>query len=256
MSDCMNAEMRDLLPDLAAERLSGAERTRVASHVASCPACAGELELLSAARRVMSHGVPAIDVARVVAALPKPPAAAEAKPALVSSSAPVRAGISAAGGGQRDERLRVRSRPMGSYASHWTAWRIAAVAMVAVGGLTVAVVRHLGSAPLINTVADSTVVQTVAPPAQPVAPQATTPAATRPSDVSQGPAQPSATRPQNPTDGSGAEEAGPGLAVASDISDLSDGEVQSLLQDMNGLDDQLPADPDAAVPALPAETAP
>ncbi len=255
MSDCLNVEMRDLLPDLAAERLSGAERTRVASHVAGCPACAAELELLSAARRVMSRGAPAIDVARVVAALPKPPAAAEAKPALVPWSAPARAGISAPGA-QRDQRQRAPSRRIGSYASHWTAWRIAAVAMVTVGGLTVAVIRHLGSAPLISTPADSTVVQTVAPLAQPVAPQATTPAATHPSDVNQGHTQPSATHPQNPTDGSGAEEAGPGLAVASDISELSDGEVQSLLQDMNGLDDQLPADPDAAVPALPAETTP
>jgi hypothetical protein len=254
MSDCMNAEMRDLLPDLAAERLSGAERTRVASHVASCPACAAELELLSAARQVMSRGVPAVDVARIVAALPKPPVAAEATPALVPSSTPARAGISARGG-QRDERLRAPSRRIGSYTSPWTAWRIAAVSMVAVGGLTVAVIRHLSSAPLINTVADSTVAQTVAP-VQPAVPPAAMPTATPPSDVSQGPAQPSATHPQNPTGGSGAEDGAPGLAVASDISELSDGEVQSLLQDMNGLDDELPADPDAAVPALPTETTP
>ncbi len=252
MSDCVNAEMRDLLPDLAAERLSGAERTRVASHVASCRTCAAELELLTAARWVMSRNVPAVDVARIVAALPKPPVAADDKPARVRSSTLVRP---VTAGGRRDQRQRTPGRAVGSYASRWTAWRIAAVAMVAVGGLSVAVIRHLGSAPLVNAMADSSVVQTVAPPAQPVAPQ-TAPGPAHPSSGNQGNAQPTVTRPQQAPHGDAADEAAPGLAVASDISELSDGEVESLLQDMNGLDDQPSADPEPAVPALPAENAP
>jgi hypothetical protein len=49
---------------------------------------------------------------------------------------------------------------------------------------------------------------------------------------------------------------GPGLAVASDISELSDGEVESLLKDMNDLDAQPSADPDDAAPGLPAVVSP
>jgi len=198
----------------------------------------------------MSRDVPAIDVARIVAALPKPPAAAESKPALVASSA--RAGIAKSGGGQRDQGERAPSRRIASYTSQWTAWRIAAIAMVTVGGLTVAVIRHLGPAPLIGPPPD---VQTVPPPVQPVVPQAT-PTPARPGASVPGRAQPSVAQPQNATQGSGAEQGAPGLAVASDISELSDGDVESLVQDMSGLEDQLPADPDAAVPALPPETTP
>jgi hypothetical protein len=222
--------------------------------VASCDACKAELELLNAARRVMSRDVPAIDVARIVAALPKPPAGAEAKPALVASSAPARAGIAKSGGGQGGQSALAPSRRIASYTSRWTAWRIAAIAMVTVGGLTVAVIRHLGSVQMVGPATDSTIAQPVPQSQQPVAPQAT-PTPSRPSGVVPGPTQPSVTHPQNATQGSGAEEAA-GLAVASDISELSDGDVQSLLQDMNGFDDQLPADPDAAVPALPAEPTP
>lgn len=69
--DCLNGEMRDRLPDLVHETLSAAERERVAAHVASCSDCAAEVELIRAARRAFP--APAVDVARVVAALPGSP---------------------------------------------------------------------------------------------------------------------------------------------------------------------------------------
>jgi hypothetical protein len=38
--------------------------------------------------------------------------------------------------------------------------------------------------------------------------------------------------------------------MSGDISELSDGDVETLLQDLDGLDAQPSADPDAASPAL------
>lgn len=78
MRDCPNAEIRDLLPELVHERLDAATRPVVIAHVDGCDACTDELALL---RRLVLVRVaaPAIDVARVVAALPAPPAAAVAR---------------------------------------------------------------------------------------------------------------------------------------------------------------------------------
>ena len=66
MTDCPNAEMRDLLPDLVGGLLAGEVRARVEAHVAGCGDCADERELLVLAR---SHLVkaPRIDVAAVAA---------------------------------------------------------------------------------------------------------------------------------------------------------------------------------------------
>ena len=71
MFDCANVEMRELLPELVAGTLDAPTRARVEEHVTSCTECASELETLRAVRGAYS-AVPAIDVRRVVAALPKP----------------------------------------------------------------------------------------------------------------------------------------------------------------------------------------
>jgi Putative zinc-finger len=253
MSECLNTELRDLLPDLAAERLSGAERARVAGHVAGCETCAAEVELLLAARRVMSQGVPAVDVARIVAALPKPPVAPDAKPVLVASpSRARRAGTRRVVG--LAERHGTRRRWIGDVLSggqRWTAWRIAAAATLAVGGLTVAVVRHFG--PVQATQVSELPPSVVAPAPTPV-PSSTSPVS--PAPRSAAPSAPSGSSAQPAVAQATPDSAGPGLAVASDISDLSDGEVESLLQDMNGFDAQPSADPDDAAPGLPAVIAP
>lgn len=78
MRDCPNAEIRDLLPDLVHERLDAATRVVVVAHVDGCAVCTDELALL---RRLVLVRVaaPAIDVARVVSALPAPPASAVAR---------------------------------------------------------------------------------------------------------------------------------------------------------------------------------
>ena len=74
MNDCINAEMRDQLPDLVHDRLSADARATVLAHVQACADCRDELQLLRDARAVLGRGIPHVDVAYVVGALPKAPA--------------------------------------------------------------------------------------------------------------------------------------------------------------------------------------
>jgi hypothetical protein len=251
MSECRNEDLRDLLPDLAAERLASSERARVASHVATCAACTAELELLRAARRVMSRGVPVVDVARIVAALPHPPVAADARPALVASSEPVRA-VGARGAGRDASRGAAPARGAAPrrYLHQWGGWRIAAAATIVVGGLSVAVLRQLRP----STDAAPVIAPAIGPAGAPETP-AVTPAPRvpgQPSVPGETPVGPSPTSPSPGTE----MQAGAGLAVAGDISELSDGDVETLLQDMNALDGQPSADPDASVPAISGAVSP
>jgi anti-sigma factor RsiW len=142
MFDCANVEMRELLPELAAGTLDAATRARVDEHVASCTECASELETLRAVRGAYATA-PAIDVSRVVAALPKPAVAS----VIGRGPAP---------------------------AKRWLDWRIAAaLTMITVGGLSIALSRRGhdasrdGSKPpqvaIIDSLADS--VRGVVPPA-------------------------------------------------------------------------------------------
>jgi hypothetical protein len=77
MNDCMNAEVRDALPDLMHGRLSDLNTATMKSHVETCPDCREELRLLEEIRATAPLA-PRIDVARIVAALSSPmPSAAE-----------------------------------------------------------------------------------------------------------------------------------------------------------------------------------
>ena len=109
MFDCANVEMREVLPELAAGTLDARTRAQVEEHVASCAECASELETLKLVRGAYA-AAPAIDVRRIVAALPKAPVAAPAR-----TTAPVR---------------------------RWMDWRVAAaLTVITVGGLSVALNR-------------------------------------------------------------------------------------------------------------------
>ncbi len=72
MSDCSNAEIRDLLPDLMHDRLDAHTRARVIAHVDGCADCRSELELLRSLRGSLDRATPRVDVDRIVAALPTP----------------------------------------------------------------------------------------------------------------------------------------------------------------------------------------
>jgi anti-sigma factor RsiW len=110
MNDCSNAEMRDRLPDLMHGRLEVRVRAAVAAHLADCADCREELALLRGVHGVLIMRAPAVDVSRIVAALPKP----SSRPTRV---APTR--------------------------SRWMDWRVAAaVTLLAAGGGSVAIIAR------------------------------------------------------------------------------------------------------------------
>jgi anti-sigma factor RsiW len=114
MRDCVDENIKDLLPDLVAGRLDGAERERVSAHVNACASCAAEVVVLRSASRVLS-AAPSIDIARIVNALPAPPAQ------VVSLDA------------RREQR---RPRRVN--------WRVAAtIATIAVSGVSVALLQSI-----------------------------------------------------------------------------------------------------------------
>lgn len=113
MTECMNSEIRDALPDLLGGRLSELDMATMTAHVESCAACRTEIELLHEVRRSAPFA-PAIDVARVVAALPAYGAA--------TITAPPRG-----------------DRPMPTVSSRPVVWKAAAVAvLITLGGLGIA----------------------------------------------------------------------------------------------------------------------
>lgn len=71
MTDCPNVEMRELLPDYLDGSLSASRRAEVDSHIASCDDCAEELALLRLVRQAYAETSPAVNVAGIVAALPR-----------------------------------------------------------------------------------------------------------------------------------------------------------------------------------------
>lgn len=112
MNDCPNAEIRDRLPELLHDRLDESARAAVSAHVGTCADCREELELLRGMHGMLIARTPRVDVAFVVAALPKPVAR--------------------------------RAQPMRPRRS-WSDWRIAAaITMVVAGASSVAVYNHLG----------------------------------------------------------------------------------------------------------------
>ena len=71
MTDCPNAEIRDLLPDLVHGTLAGAERQRVEQHIASCAECAAEAALIRRVRTALRPTGPSIDAGRIAARIPR-----------------------------------------------------------------------------------------------------------------------------------------------------------------------------------------
>jgi hypothetical protein len=71
MIDCPNVEMRDRLPDLANDTLVMAQRELVLAHLAECPACTAEIEILRTTRLILITTTPKVNVAGIVSALPQ-----------------------------------------------------------------------------------------------------------------------------------------------------------------------------------------
>lgn len=122
MTDCSNAEIRDMLPDYLHEQLSVADHAQVQQHLVSCAECADELALLKTVL-ALRPAVSAPNVADILAKLPKP------APRVMVEHIQV--------AGVRDIST-ARSVVAKSPRSNFRAWRaIAAVAVMAVGGLTI-----------------------------------------------------------------------------------------------------------------------
>ena len=71
MTDCLNVEIRELLPDYLSGTLSASRRVEVESHVATCSDCADELALLRLVREAWAATAPTVNVGAIVAALPR-----------------------------------------------------------------------------------------------------------------------------------------------------------------------------------------
>jgi len=80
MRDCADGDVRDLLPDFVHETLAEAEQARVGAHVSSCADCAAEVALLRTIGACLP--APAVDVRRIVAALPAFPGGVVRRPAF------------------------------------------------------------------------------------------------------------------------------------------------------------------------------
>lgn len=218
MNDCLNAEMRDSLPDLIHGNLEPAKRAQVEAHIASCGECAAELELVRTVVASMSVAPP-MDVQRIVAALP-----VAAKQGLLLHRGN---GETAPPAPTAKRSQGVWSRPMLRVA--------AAVVVVAAGGLSLLVGRDVlnpenqvgrNSRPVAATSAPVTV-----PPSEPTA----TPSVARAAESSSTAVVTSG--------------AGSGLLI-SEMQQLSDEHLVALLSEMESIDPLPAAEPETLVPAV------
>lgn len=68
MNDCVNGDIRDVLPELVNGTLPAGDVARVQEHVSACADCAAEVELLRTARAAMRLA-PVMDTTRIAAAV-------------------------------------------------------------------------------------------------------------------------------------------------------------------------------------------
>ena len=230
MSDCSNADIRDLLPDLLHDRLDAHTRARAVAHVQDCADCRSELELLRSLRGSFDRGTPRVDVDRVVAALPLP-----------SST------------------RRSTRRPV------WSDWRIAAaVTFFVAGGTSLAVIHDMrddrsdsAASPIAReaTAAASETTTHVDSPATAVA--AARPAShesstvSHPRPVTAPVASPSGTQTVASTDDQGASV---GIGN-SRIGDLNERQLKSLLNQIDRLEATPSTEPEPVVLRVGARTA-
>ena len=199
MTDCPNAEIRDLLPDLVHGRLGAGARTEVERHVMHCAECAAEVALLRELRSALQAS-PRLDVAAIIAAVPD-------------------------------------YRRQGGRS--WIGWRTAAAITVLVaGGSSVAVLQRGGttlvdsarSMPAVTPPTEAVSREATVPVPAPVTAAPTSAAAATKPRVDQPATRPATVQPVR--DAGGRELAVGGGAM----NDLSDRELTSLLKDIESLD--------------------
>lgn len=151
MIECTNIDMQDLLPEFIAERLSARERELVALHLADCAACQADHEVLVAVRHARPVPPP-VNIASIVAALPRPFVIERSTPdelsAAGSEHANARPMLTVQRGGDMSRHAsppsvsaigtRSRSRRMTGMVMRFAA----AFTLVAVGGLSMVMARR------------------------------------------------------------------------------------------------------------------
>ncbi len=68
MTDCLQNEIRDRLPEYVHGTLGSAERARVEAHLTGCAECRAEVALLRSMSAAIATHAPAVDVQRIVTA--------------------------------------------------------------------------------------------------------------------------------------------------------------------------------------------
>ncbi|HEX6533757.1 MAG TPA: zf-HC2 domain-containing protein [Gemmatimonadaceae bacterium] len=235
MTDCPRGDVRDSLPELVHGRLDADARAEVERHVAGCPACAREVELLEAMR----------------AALGASPAAPAAPAAPVVDIARIAAAVNAT---RRAPVPQVRSA--GPWRGRWHGWRAAAaIAAVTVGVMSWAAARRAGDRASRPPGADARAGST--PEMVAVAPSGRPDGAPRQANAAR-PASPerssSTAHPESPWPAS-VPPAAPrqvaqqprGLAADGGVSDLPDSDLRELLESIDRLDALPDAEPAPAV---------
>jgi anti-sigma factor RsiW len=204
MVDCPNGDVRDLLPDFLHGRLEASRRAEVELHLAGCEACREELSLLRDLRAMMGDG-PRVRVDAIAAAIPP-----------------------------------YRAPAPRSWA---TGWRVAAaVAAIAVGGTSIALLRDRGSqkappaTPQVAVAAESIGGRSSpgvgAPASESVASARTLPGA-----------EPSTSRPVSTP-----VERGELAMAGGTIGELSDGELSALVEGIESLEALPSAEVEAGEP--------
>lgn len=224
MTDCGNAEIRDLLPDLVNEQLSSAEAARIQAHVDVCRDCAAEVALLRTARAIRPAPL-AINVAHIVANLPRP-AVVTAHGASTEENVV-----------SLDDRRARMQRAKSGWGSR-SVWRAAAtIGVMIVGGWSVLIVRSGGIGVLTNG-ADST--RLTDAPVTAIAPTGPAPIGTAASSPSTAPASPAASRSTAVSFGS--------------LTDYTDEEIERVLDRLDKWDGATSTETTSTTPILPAKS--
>ena len=234
MTECLNDGIRDVLPDLIHGHLGAPDRAMVLSHVDSCSGCMEELTLLREVRATASLA-PAIDIDRIVTALPQP--------GRGYGSLSLLAGGSATNGVARE------SVPANRL-SHRTVWRVAAAAVIVVVGGYSILAGNPGAAGSRKAV--TVPVAAAGLPASPAAGVAEGTAGDIDGSDARGTAAPAAPA------GSRTATTPPGgilsrtseLTLVGGVSELSDAHIERLMKELDELEGMPLSEPESATQAL------
>ncbi len=144
MTECPNIDVREQLPEFVAGILPAGERDAIEEHLALCAACRAESEMLAAVRAARPVP-PVMNIAAIVAALPKP--AETARETSDTASADTVRAFRVITGGEpalapslrtaRRKQTSARRWPVGASVMRFAA----AITLVAVGGLSFVMAR-------------------------------------------------------------------------------------------------------------------